>query len=207
MEKLERLCDVVEELVDEDLCPWKGTGDEPLEEEVHRASLVLADRLCGATRDPIIRNTQEKRQKNALREWLETHGYEHITSKSISAVEKMRPGTFTFGYTITVAADTEGETNIPVDGLIMPKDAATDDLPMIVEAKSAGDPVNPNKRKKEEVRRGNRLQEEFGSDVEFVLFLCGYFGAGDLGTFASESYRLGMGAPHQRSRRVWTRRR
>ena len=39
---------------------------EPNEQEVQRSATVVADRLCGAIADPIIRNAQEKRQLKAI---------------------------------------------------------------------------------------------------------------------------------------------
>ncbi len=190
MEQLERISNVLEELLDQDLCTWKDTEQEPEEEDIHRASLVLADRLCGAAADPIIRNAQEKRQKKALREWLERRGYQHVTSASISKIEQMEPGTFTFGYAVPVTTETRSgkpkQVNITVDGLIMPQEADPGSLPLIVEAKSAGDFANPNKRRKEEAQKAHQLRAEYGSDIQLLLFLCGYFDSGYLGYEAAE---------------------
>jgi hypothetical protein len=43
-----------------------------------------------------------------------------------------------------------------------------------------------NKRRKEEATKMVQLRETFGSSVEFVLFLCGYFDGGYLGYEATE---------------------
>jgi len=59
-------------------------------------------------------------------------------------------------------------------------------LPILIEAKSAGDFTNVNKRRKEEATKMRQLREMYGSDVEFILFLCGYFDSGYLGYEAAE---------------------
>ena len=53
-DELGRICAVLTELIDIDIFAWLGTDGDPAEEEVKRAASVLADRLCGATSDPII---------------------------------------------------------------------------------------------------------------------------------------------------------
>src|SRR5208282_2196811 len=60
------------------------------------------------------------------------------------------------------------------------------DLPVCVEAKSAGDFTNVNKRRKEEAQKMNQLKATFGGKLTYVLFLRGYFDAGYLGYEASE---------------------
>lgn len=57
---------------------------------------------------------------------------------------------------------------------------------MLVEAKSAGDFTNINKRRKEEATKTNQLRRTYGTDVRFILFLCGYFDSGYLGYEAAE---------------------
>ena len=59
-------------------------------------------------------------------------------------------------------------------------------LPILVEAKSAGDFTNTNKRRKEEATKIHQLQAACGDTVSFVLFLCGYFGSDYLGYEAAE---------------------
>ena len=49
-------------MLDVDIFPWLAAKCTPSEEERYRASTLVADRLCGAVSDPIIRNAQEKRQ-------------------------------------------------------------------------------------------------------------------------------------------------
>ena len=57
---------------------------------------------------------------------------------------------------------------------------------MLVEAKSAGDFTNVNKRRKEEMLKVAQLRSTYGEKIEFNLFLCGYFDTGYLDYEASE---------------------
>jgi hypothetical protein len=56
----------------------------------------------------------------------------------------------------------------------------------MIEAKSAGDFTNVNKRRKEEAKKMSQLLDTFGDSICYVLFLCGYFGAPYLGYEAAE---------------------
>jgi type II restriction enzyme len=76
--------------------------------------------------------------------------------------------------------------NIPIDAVIMPKTAKTGDFPLFIEAKSAGDFTNTNKRRKEEATKMAQLRNTYGGQVRFNLFLCGYFDSGYLGYEAAE---------------------
>lgn len=79
-----------------------------------------------------------------------------------------------------------GQVKIPIDCVIQPKDPKPTNLPILIEAKSAGDFTNTNKRRKEEAAKVHQLRDTFGKHVEFVLFLCGYFNSGYLGYEAAE---------------------
>ena len=68
----------------------------------------------------------------------------------------------------------------------MPKKARYQDLPLLLEAKSAGDFTNTNKRRKEEAMKMALLRANYGESVQFNLFLCGYFDSGYLGYEAAE---------------------
>ena len=88
---------------------------------------------------------------------------------------------------VDVDADQNGKTiNVPVDAVIMRMAAKDGDFPLLVEAKSAGDFTNPNKRRKEEAQKIRQLRDTYGPNIEFVPFLCGYFDGGYLGYEAAE---------------------
>jgi hypothetical protein len=76
--------------------------------------------------------------------------------------------------------------NIPVDVAIKPLTSAPADLPVLIEAKSAGDFTNVNKRRKEEAAKMAQLKATYGAKIRYILFLCGYFDSGYLGYEASE---------------------
>ena len=76
--------------------------------------------------------------------------------------------------------------NIPVDAVVMPKAARPGDIPFLIEAKSAGDFTNVNKRRKEEAAKMGQLRQSYGDSVGYLLFLCGYFDSGYLGYEAAE---------------------
>ncbi|MCB2261916.1 MAG: XamI family restriction endonuclease [Candidatus Thiosymbion ectosymbiont of Robbea hypermnestra] len=184
-EQLARICETIIELVDPDLFSWLETGQHPSEGEIARAASVVADRLCGATADPLIRNAQERRQLESIQKWLELREYRYLPPNSVDDARRLPPSSFTFRLNITVESGRR-EVKVPVDCVIQPACAQKGSVPILIEAKSAGDATNTNKRRKEEAQKYNQLKTEFGRDVQYVLFLCGYFEPGYLGYEASE---------------------
>ena len=68
----------------------------------------------------------------------------------------------------------------------MPHHPQPGELPLLIEAKSAGDFTNPNKRRKEEATKISQLRATYGQGLRFILFLCGYFDSGYLRYEAAE---------------------
>ena len=179
---------IIEKLADRDIFSWLDTGNDPTEAERLRAATIVADRLCGATTDPIIRNAQEERQLNLIRSWLEHRGYHYIQSGNGIRFNEIPALSFTFHHNIPVKLNESGQksVNIPVDVVVMRKHADQKGFPFLIEAKSAGDFTNVNKRRKEEAKKVEQLRRTYGPEVEYALFLCGYFDSGYLGYEAAE---------------------
>lgn len=187
IKQLDMIGDIIEKMADPDIFVWKNRGDSGTEEEVHRASTIVADRLCGAFADPIIRNAQERRQLAAMKVWLEARGYRELNSGEAEDWLSMPNGTFSFRFNVPVNHGDDGkQVNIPVDAVIMRKDAKKGDFPALFEAKSAGDFTNTYKRRKEEAIKIQQLRHTYGDKLTFDLFLCGYFDSGYLGYEAAE---------------------
>ena len=187
-EELRKITNIILRLADRDIFPWLDTNQTPLESEIYRAATIVADRLCGSSADPIVRNAQEARQLREIAAWLDGHGYCLLPAAQRARFDEMPPGTYSFRLNIPVNLLEEGgkTVNIPVDAVIMRKTAQRGDRPLLVEAKSAGDFTNVNKRRKEEARKVQQLNATYGNTIEFVLFLCGYFDSGYLGYEAAE---------------------
>lgn len=187
--ELNKIGDLIQRMADPDILVWLERRDTPSEQELYRASTIIADRLCGSVANPIIRNAQEKRQLERIQSWLESHGYKHLPPSSGIKFDVMPPGTFSFRLNVPVLQEGTGKKviNIPIDAVIMSKTAKRGDLPLLVEAKSAGDFTNVNKRRKEEATKMTQLRRTYDKkNVRFVLFLCGYFDSGYLGYEAAE---------------------
>jgi hypothetical protein len=177
---------MIARLADVDIFPWLESKKDPRGDEVYRAATIVADRLCGAIANPIIRNAQEKRQLDTIRRWLEGRGYEFVPTGEKLRVTAMKLGQFAFRLNVPVNLTETRQVNIPVDAAIMPRKVGRKELPLLVEAKSAGDFTNVNKRRKEEAFKITQLRRTYGKDVRYVLFLCGYFDSGYLGYEAAE---------------------
>ena len=80
----------------------------------------------------------------------------------------------------------EADHRLPPRMSVADADAQLAKIAAIIEAKSAGDFTNTNKRRKEEAVKMSQLRATYGSTVEFNLFLCGYFDSGYLGYEAAE---------------------
>lgn len=182
--ELQSICQLIMKLADRDIFSWLETGETPTGEEIARASTIVADRLCGAQSDPIIRNAQEKRQLGLIKEWLEQRGYSFV--RSVGNFKEMKPGTFGFRVNILAKLEQKKPLKIPVDSAIMPQKAKPGELPLLIEAKSAGDFTNTNKRRKEELAKISQLRDAYGNQIRYILFLCGYFNPGYLGYEATE---------------------
>jgi hypothetical protein len=128
----------------------------------------------------------DRHQLAAIKSWLEAHGYRELVPGEAEDWLSMPSGTFSFRYNVPVTLDGGKQVNIPVDAVIMRKDAQEGDFPALFEAKSAGDFTNTNKRRKEEAIKIQQLRRTYGDKITFDLFLCGYFDSGYLGYEAAE---------------------
>lgn len=184
MLELRLICSTIERLVDRDLLAWVPSNRIPTQDEVDLAAMVVADRLCGAVADPIIRNAQEQRQLAVIADYLNALGYEKKSYSGQLPLSGMPAGTYSFRQVVSVGSD--NNINMPIDVVIQPKAVHPSGLPLLIECKSAGDFTNTNKRRKEEAQKLHQLRAKFGEAVPFYLFLNGYFDAGYLGYEAAE---------------------
>lgn len=184
--ELIKIAQTINRMADRDIFVWLSEGRAPTEEEVQRSAIIVADRLCGSVADPIIRNAQESRQLSAITKFLCERGY--TQAKTGTKYNEMAAGTFSFhtNVPVLVAEGAKNTINIPVDVVILSKASQNGDFPLLIEAKSAGDFTNVNKRRKEEAAKMQQLKNTYGEAVSYSLFLCGYFDSGYLGYEAAE---------------------
>ncbi len=176
-----KICAVLIRLIDKDLFPWLDEKRKPTKQERLRAALIVADRDCGAAADPIIRNAQEQRQLKMISDFLIKRSYKKASVRGKPT--ELLPGTFATHCNIPVS---HGKVNIPIDVVIQPHKPNKSHFPILIEAKSAGDFTNTNKRRKEEAQKIHQLRETYGQTGNLLLFLCGYFDTGYLGYEAAE---------------------
>lgn len=184
---LESICSVIDELLDRGLFDWLDGNRAPDPQQRELAAVVVSDRRCGAVADPIVRNAQETRQLGVIEDWLVARGYTKRQHPGSQSLESMPRGTFSFRQNVPVRSEDGQRTiNMPIDAVIQPHTPFPNGFPLLIEAKSAGDFTNTNKRRKEEATKIRQLRSTYGNDIRLVLFLCGYFDAGYLGYEASE---------------------
>lgn len=180
-----KIIDTLAKLLDRDIFVWVEDGREPTQDEKYRAAAVVADRLCGADANPIVRNAQEKRQLRKITSWLRRRGYR--AAKAGTQFDELVVGTYALHLNVPIEQDAMNRAvNISVDVVIKSKRAKRSTMPVLLEAKSAGDFANVNKRRKEEATKIKQLQNTYGQEIKYVLFLCGYFDSGYLGYEAAE---------------------
>ena len=171
-ENLEKIGRVILELIDYDIFVWLDRGDEGEAEEIRRAATIVADRLCGAEANPILRNAQEKRQLTSIQHWLQERGYTFNEKTSSRKFDELSPGTFVFHLNVPVHQTTGNrEIKMPIDVVVMPLTAKLGEFPLLIEAKSAGNFTNTNKRRKEEATKVSQLRSTYGDSIRFILFL------------------------------------
>ena len=183
---LSAIAAVISHLLDRDLFVWLQRDDEPTAVELERAASVVADRMTGAITRPALAGAQERRQLDSIRQWLVAHDYRDTANDDDFRFDAMAAGTFRIHANVPAVLPNDRQVNVPVDVAIMPHGADARDYPILVEAKSAGDFANVNKRRKEEAAKVGQLRRAYGRRIRLVLFLGGYFDAGYLGYEAAE---------------------
>lgn len=188
---LQRIANTISKVLDSDMFPWLRERKKATPAERARAATIIADRMCGAQSDPIIRNAQEARQLRLISDYLKAKGYVQKNFPSTSPLTDMPPGTFGLRMGVTgIQVDTKGKekkVNIPIDVVIQRFKLRRNRTPILMECKSAGDYTNVNKRRKEEAAKLQQIHRApHTKNAEFVLFLCGYFDGGYLGYEAME---------------------
>ncbi len=118
-DNLSRVCNVISQLLDEDVFPWLANKENPRNGERTRAATIVADRLCGAVADPIVRNAQEKRQLALIEAFLIKRGYRKQPHPPTQPLTAMQAGTFNFRMIVTVGATQK--VIMPIDAVIQPK--------------------------------------------------------------------------------------
>lgn len=186
-DNLTRIISIIKRLLDYDIFPWLNTDSHPSTQAINRSASIVADRISGALANPIIRNSQEARQLKAIDDYLQHKGYRKLASSEIFSVETMPPLSYAFHYNIPV--ELKGRSvNMPIDVVIQTPCSFSNNFPLLVECKSAGDFTNTNKRRKEEATKVTQLRHTYGKDkISFILFLCGYFDISYLGYEAAEN--------------------
>lgn len=186
--ELERICDIISKLLDNHIFPWLNDPCKtPSSNSSNRSASIVADRISGALADPIIRNSQEKRQFDNIRSYLTNKGYSYIAPKDVKSFEMMPAGSFSFHINCPVKIGDSKTVNMPIDVVVQTKENVNlGKLPILIECKSAGDFTNTNKRRKEEAIKAIQLRSTYGEGINFILFLCGYFDSTYLGYEASE---------------------
>lgn len=129
-DELTRIGDIITRLADRDIFVWLEAGGTPAEADLHRAATIVADRLCGAQSDPIIRNEQERRQLEEISKWLRTRGYKEVKS---TGFDEMEPGTYAFRVNVPVALATEDAEELEADAEETEEDRAdvNGDVPLL----------------------------------------------------------------------------
>jgi type II restriction enzyme len=84
-----------------------------------RQHMVIADRVCGAKADPIIRNEQERRQLALLAAYLEGRGYRKAPRLLGRDPKELSAGSFCTRAIVSVHHGGQ-EVNIPIDLMVQP---------------------------------------------------------------------------------------
>jgi len=114
---LNRITGIITKMLDTDIFPWLADRSLPTDEQRYRSSTIIADRLCGAVSDPIVRNAQEKRQLALIAEFLTSRGYKQTPPHPSSApLTEMTAGTFSFRMNVLVGDPKK--VKIPIDVVI-----------------------------------------------------------------------------------------
>lgn len=184
-EQLKRIINVVRDMLDERLFPWmfSYTIEDDKMNQVWNAIQIVTDRLSSSVSNTTVKMSQEVRQLAILIPYLESKGYVEFLGADF---RDMPLGTYSPRRNVPGEKNDGTRINIPVDLVVKSFHQDSNEVPILIECKSAGDATNTNKRRKEEASKYSSLQRAYYPEIHYVLFLCGYFERSYLAYNASE---------------------
>lgn len=179
---LSAMIKMINRLIDTDIFPWLGSRAAPSEAQVHRAATIVADRLCGANADPIIRNAQERRQLKKIKAWLEARGYGDYSQRT--SFPLVHPGTFAFAQDVEVARQDFRPVSTTINSVIRPWVSAAKWTYLFLDFYSVTKPSRwlPLTL----ASKLGCLRRRYGNSFRYVLLLSGYCTPDLLGFLAAE---------------------
>jgi hypothetical protein len=130
---LKKITAILSQMLGVDIFPWIAEKRKPSKAERYRSSTIVADRLCGAVAEPIVRNAQEKRQLALIENYLTERGYKLKAHPAATPLNQMEPGTFSFRLNVLVKpTKVEAKTSKPVPSRMRPDGSGTTVVPCTV---------------------------------------------------------------------------
>jgi hypothetical protein len=183
-EHLGSVCRILTKLLDRDIFPWLHANKDPTNHERDRASTIVADRLCSAVANDIVRAAQKRHQLAVVAEYLESRGYRKCDHPMDQQYTNTPPGMYTFHATLPITMGTFDTASFDV--LIQPKHAHSGALPILLDVKSSPTAAAGHNRRDADAKKLRDLRVTYGDSIPYALMLVGSFDAGYLGTQAAE---------------------
>ena len=181
---LENMLNVIRGLLDPDIFVWIPENRKPTRNERHRASTIVADRLCRAPTENSVRNARRIQQLSALGEYLDSRGYREVIAPGRKQYEAAEPSTYTFFVNVPVAIGKEAL--LPIDAVAQPNKSRADGLPVLIQTESHDSFARATRHRSAHLPKVHSLRLTYGNDLPFLLLLGGYCGPDYLGTQAAE---------------------
>lgn len=167
---LSSIATTINVMLDPELFTWIAIGTMPTKRERDKAIDVISDRVTLAVANPVIRNSQEKRQIKRMEKFLASQPADYQETSAPN--DAMPPGSYAFRRNVPLKNEDGSETKLPVDCVLR----THGDGPLLcIEMKSAGDETNVNKRRKEEASKHDGLKKTYGDSATMLLQLFGHF--------------------------------
>ncbi|HEY3246462.1 MAG TPA: XamI family restriction endonuclease [Phycisphaerae bacterium] len=173
---------VVIQLLDRDIFPWLESAKTPGEHERTRAATIVADRLCRAGSDVIVRGARKRHQFSVIAVYLESRGYRQVVHPLDQQLPRNDPGTYTLGVRVPLVMGRESV--MAADMLIEPHDPNARTI--LLDVRCALSFAAANRHSASDALKFREFHWTYHDHATFAVMLGGYFDPGYLGTQAAE---------------------
>ena len=183
-DNLTRVCRVLTKLLDRDIFPWLDAGLDPTDHERDRASTIVADRLCSAVANDIVRGARKRHQLAVVTEYLESRGFRRCRHPADQQYTTTPPGMYEFGVTLPLTMGIYDRASFDV--LIQQKHTLLNGMPILLDVRSTATAAGARNLRDADAKKLRDLRMTYGEAIPYALMLGGSFDPGYLGTQAAE---------------------